>query len=286
MSIGSYANNLNTITKVNGTTTSTKQNYVSYCGERKFDTFEKQEKEQLTSEKNKKLLLFSMLAVIALASAAPMVKHAKEMLNRSVSMCSPNVKEALQYKNFSKIKYFKDLNCFQRIKSLYKLKKSNSANEFFATLNGNKPACFLGAGDGVAHLKNNKEFLAKCDIIINNKDCYILNKNKLKEFIKNNKEIYTSRLEMKKDASIDEIYNKLLKSEAFVKGSTSQDLLGITLGFPKYSSMMFNLERIANLSYLNRNNPASYKESLLKVLRGENSPYKNLNLTSLDSPPV
>ena len=46
---------------------------------------------------------------------------------------------------------------------------------------------------------------------------------------------------------------------------------------------MFNLESLANLSFQDRNNVSRYKESLLKVLRAENSPYKNLNKAEFEN---
>lgn len=253
---------------------------TNFLGKQSVDSFEKSDVGK-KNDKTKKILLSSALVLLTISGA--LCVHKKISANQMRNFgYSKNVQEALEYKNFSKIKYFKELNFFQRIKSLHKLKSSSSASEFFATLNGNKPACFLGIDDGVAHLKNNKVFLAEFDIINHNKDCFILNKKKLKEFISNNKDIYISRLGMKNNATVDEIYNNLLKSSAFARNGRMQDILGITLGFPKYSSMMFNLESLANLSFQDRNNVSRYKESLLKVLRAENSPYKNLNKSEFE----
>lgn len=278
MSLDSCAQNLRILGCLNVCNTKDKRvGNITFCS-KQGDTFESQNREADSNKnkKNNKLILFSLLAIVGLSCVVPAIKKRKVFNQECMSIYSQNVREALEYKNFSKIKYFKDLSFIQKFKSLNKLKRSNSADQFFATLNGNKPACFLGVKDGVSHLKNNKDFLADFDMICKNKDCFIFNKKKLKEIISNNKEIYSLRLGIDKNAGVEEIYNNLIKSNTFNRDPALQDLLGITLGFPKYSSMMFNLESMANLHYFDRKNPVKYKESLLEVLRGEKSPYKNL----------
>jgi len=250
---------------------------LSFCRKYYSDTFEKQEDKQSQKNKSNKLTYLAVLALLGFVFVAPAIKNYKKLVDNSMQAYSKNVREALEYKNFSKIKYFKDFNFFQKIKSIYKLKKAGVAEEFFATLNGNKPACYFSNKQGLTYLEKNKEFLADFDVICNKQDYLIFNKKKLREIISNNKDIYSTRLGLKKDATVEDIYNNLLNPETFNKDASRHDLLGITLGFSKYSSMMFELEQMAQLSYLDRNNPSKYKEVLLKILRGENSPYKNLN---------
>ena len=44
---------------------------------------------------------------------------------------------------------------------------------------------------------------------------------------------------------------------------------------------MFQLEKMANIDIIIRNNPQKYKEALLEVLHSNNSPYKNLSEAGL-----
>ena len=73
--------------------------------------------------------------------------------------------------------------------------------------------------------------------------------------------------------------NKTEIFECSYKGKY-QDIVGLTLGFPQKSTMIFQLENMANIDIALRDNPQKYKEILLKVLHSNDSPYKNLSKES------
>ena len=53
----------------------------------------------------------------------------------------------------------------------------------------------------------------------------------------------------------------------------------MTLGYPKYSSMIFHLEHVGKIPNSLRSNPSEYKKAILSTLNSEKSPYKNLSET-------
>lgn len=108
----------------------------------------------------------------------------------------------------------------------------------------------------------------------------VLNKNMTKSVIAENKEFFARRMDLKDNASVDEIYAKLIAEDGPLKLGGNSDLLGMVLGYPKTSTMIFQLERgisgdVIQLRYHTDLTP--YKKELIKVLYSENSPYKNMS---------
>lgn len=108
----------------------------------------------------------------------------------------------------------------------------------------------------------------------------VLNKNMTKSVIAENKEFFARRMGLKDNSSVDEIYAKLIAEDGPLKLGGNSDLLGMVLGYPKTSTMIFQLEGyisgdVIQLRYHKDLTP--YKKELIKVLYSENSPYKNMS---------
>ena len=195
---------------------------------------------------------------------------------------------AIEPRNFKKIKLLKNLS-EEEISLLGSALKHGDEPTFFATITGNKPACIIGGhGENLSFLeklKSNTLFSKDFDMLTLGKSgdksplVYIFNRQKVLETIQNNKNLYISRLELPKETSVNEIYSKLIDNgQQYFNCTTNgafQDLTGITLGFPRLSSMMFQLEKLLKISNL-REKEDLYKKLLLEALGSEKSPYKNL----------
>ena len=117
---------------------------------------------------------------------------------------------------------------------------------------------------------------------------YILNKAGVLEVIERNKDIYTLRMGLAEDVAPNIIYEELINNKGRYLNShycsSYQDIVGLTLGYPRYSSMVFQLEKMFGIDGVKqRGNPKLYKKMLLDVLYGEKSPYKNLDKNILNT---
>ena len=165
---------------------------------------------------------------------------------------------------------------------------------FQSTMEGKKPACILAGIDGDLHFLDKGDFDSAIEFahtqfktwgkrskIMNT---YMFNKNEVLKIIEKNKEIYTKRLGMAKDCKSEEIYERLkhlFSVEKHECGAFS-DIEGLTLGFPKHNTMIFQLENTGDLFKL-RKNPQEYKKQILDVLHSERSPYKDLSHHEVES---
>lgn len=111
----------------------------------------------------------------------------------------------------------------------------------------------------------------------------LINKKLTKEIIENNKQFFILRLKMKKDASTDEIYDYLLSEKsplrtdcANTQTSKYNDVLGLILGYPKISTMIFELECRSKIPNTLRSDVPKYKEKILKTLKSFKSPYRDM----------
>lgn len=105
---------------------------------------------------------------------------------------------------------------------------------------------------------------------------FIINKELTKQTIAENKIFYTKRMNLKEDTSIDEIYNKLVGEDSPLKRiHGADDIIGMTLGFPKMDSILYQLEKgIPN--YLSiRNRPYAQSKFLYQELYSGNNVYKD-----------
>ena len=208
---------------------------------------------------------------------------------------NPKLLEAIQPDNFNRIALLKGLSS-EEIAILQKSMRCSDANCFFPTLTGHKPACIIGMGEDLSFLsriKTKNPLGSKFDFVhlkeLGNQT-FVLNKEKVLEVISRNKDFYTARLGLSNNSSIDDIYNFMLqyKNQVFNCTQTGKfnDIVGITLGFPKQSSMMFELERLCDLSNLKnikytdelRKKPSLYKKIMLETLNKNKELYKNLSV--------
>lgn len=178
-----------------------------------------------------------------------------------------------QKENIEKIKFFKTLS---KEEKLY-LEKYYASPEFVATLSGHKPAwyCdhnFNGKID-FSKIKLNPEIAEKYDVVnLPKGSLYFLNKEKVLNIIKENKDVYCAELGLNQASDLEDIYKSLLK---MLEGEPKDALFGMTLGFPRHSSMIYELENYLGRDANLRNNIPLLKEKLLKALHSEKSPFAN-----------
>lgn len=203
----------------------------------------------------------------------------------------PEVAKAYDIKNFNNLemcKFFDKKEKKLLLDCLYE-----DGNEFFITMNGQKPACLLCTENydlKFTEKMNNFDYGKKFDFIyqkpwtdiFGNKiySTYAVNREQVSDIIDKNRNVITSRLNLDENSSTKEIYASLF--DCLNNGLSSKrddyfhDLEGMILGFPKYNCMIFELEEQAGMNIEDRGNPEKFKKKMLKTLQGENSPYKNL----------
>lgn len=154
-----------------------------------------------------------------------------------------------------------------------------SSPEALLFASGNKPAVNTGCIK-LPNLSN-----SKIDMINDEYGSTLLNKAQVKELIERHKPIYCNRLGCNPEASVDEIYLKLQKHlEKIPVGS--EDIFGITMGYPRKNTMIHQLQMFANKKYGTdfccgelEGAPAEtielYKSTLRKALKEKDSPYAN-----------
>lgn len=217
------------------------------------------------------------------------------LLKKQSPAKNPKLLEAILPDNFNRVALLKGLSP-EEITALQRSLYCGDASCFFPTLTGHKPACLIGTGEDLSFLsriKTKNPLWSQFDLVhlkeLGNQT-FILNKEKILEVISRNKDFYTARLGLANNSSIDDIYNFMLqhKSQVFNCTQTGQfnDLVGITLGFPKQSSMMYHLEKLCDLSNLKnikyteelRKKPSLYKKVMLETLNKNKELYKNLSV--------
>ena len=207
-----------------------------------------------------------------------------DTFEKSSSRLEKEVDKITKWENLSKIKVFKNLRTYEINKLIHK-NKPRHTYELLATLSNYKPAYLTSSSKNLNFTKKitsnkNNPLDIVCTKVDGSYHSIILNKNLVLDVIKNNKDIYTHRLNIDKNSSINDIYKKL--QEQFKK-NLDDDILGITLGFPRKDSMIFALEnKIKTYTDPNfiidlRNDVAKYKQFLLKEL-DNSSIYKDTNL--------
>lgn len=184
---------------------------------------------------------------------------------------------------FSQLKITKGLNEAEKKRCLHILNSDENSEIFYPTLYGKKPACLLSCSGKLKvleklNLGKNIEFVHTMPYGFSY-DTYMLNKKEVMKIIKQHKTIYTTSLGLPKDAKLNDIYKKLKEfinsNPAGMYGGKHQDIVGLTLGFPKYSSMIFELENVGKIDADLRGTP-EYIEKLLEVLHSSSSPYNDL----------
>ena len=116
---------------------------------------------------------------------------------------------------------------------------------------------------------------------LNSNSCFkntmILNKPLAKKVIEENKQLFTQRLDLNNEASVDNIYKKIIKSDAISNINNNHDLLGVLLGFSPINSVLFHLDQQIPNNLEMRENVDKYRIAMLNNLLSEKSPYKDFN---------
>jgi hypothetical protein len=264
-------------------------------------------------KKQKKSEVVKNLASVGVTLlAATHLKKSSSLLNNDIIKINKLCKIA-QKENISKSDGFDELKKLRVWDNFKNLEMNNSFSEeeskilfkgigmnngeFFATLSGQKPSCIIGYDENlefIEKLKNTKlgQNLDFAHVQINNgqfKNTYVFNKSELAKIIENNKSLYATRLNLPQNSSIDNIYKTFIEglkngkiSSACSGGENMQDLVGISLGYPRTNSMIFNLERVDDLNYLLRNNNSKFKMTIKDIFNSNKSPYKNLEKKDMD----
>lgn len=210
---------------------------------------------------------------------------------RSVSSISKNIAQTKKFKAFNNMKEFSHLTRKQKMQCYPLLNRE--APCILPTIRSVKPACTFG-------IKNKQELNAVINL---NKGVYnnhldfirtvrnkngkfsvnILNRNEVFRVIEQNREVFIKRLGLPINTATENIYKEVCNTLHYnVIDSQKLDIMGLTLGYPKYSSMIFNLEHLGGIPSQLRENPLEYKKALLKILNSEKSPYQNLSQTEKD----
>ena len=157
--------------------------------------------------------------------------------------------------------------------------------DFFSTIEGKKPAAYIKTSKNMQFLDKvrypqevdllyirpeHDELLAKTYPI------FVLNKNEVKKIIEKNKELYTKRLNLTTDFSVERIY-EVLKTDLKVSLQGKDDLIGITLGYPIQSSLIYNLEKASKTDKQLRKDIPAYKRKLLYFCESKKNPYQNMS---------
>lgn len=209
---------------------------------------------------------------------------------------NPQFSELRKAKTLNKLPIFECL-CFldvlkfkrQMVRDLF----DEGCRAFFPTVLGKKPSAILSAKSDM-HYLNKVLYPNKMDIIHlkpqengffdKTYNTYILNKDEVMKTIERNREIYTNRLKLHPENSTKYIYKKLkeaLKDDTGKYGRID-DILGITLGYPKENSMIYQLEKSAGINIESRKSVLSYQKKLLDFFKDEKFPYKNLSKQELN----
>lgn len=216
-------------------------------------------------------------------------KAAKKALLKYIDSCAilysnPELKKVRKWKNFNKLNLFEDMSIEEKKKLYSDLIPARDEKFFFPTISGHKPACMLASFNGdfkaLSKIKNsNLDYIhLKPYQYSQTSQCwntFMLNKNEVFKVIERNRDVYTARLNLPKNSSIEDIYSKL--KPALENSKVMHDLEGLTLGFPRKSSMIFQLEQTGKIPSELRAKPEEYKKKILETLNGKDSPYKNLD---------
>ena len=159
--------------------------------------------------------------------------------------------------------------------------------QFFAVLTGKKPAWFCEHGFNrkvdFNKIKLNPKVAEKFDVIkMPRGQLFFVNKKEVLKIIRENKDLYYTALYAKPDESLETVYKKLLQNLQY--GLTGHALFGMTLGFPRHSSMIFELEGLIKKQNTDlREDIPLFKEELLKLLASDKSPFKRYLQTTINS---
>ncbi|MBQ4113820.1 hypothetical protein IJD34_00280 [bacterium] len=250
--------------------------------------------EENKKAKRKKWLIAAGITVGVIAIGATIAYLTKKTPTKIAGDLPETLAKIDDFDVFKNLKMCKNLSMAEKETAYKTLMRCGNKDIFLGTLSGDKPMSMLSAVKKIDDINGSPlEVLKKLDLGDDivfvkanhwNDGCsykffndYIINKKNLFNVIKNNKKLYISQLNLKKNASIKDIYKALVDFSKKNNG-LPDDLLGVSLGFPKYDSMIFNLESF--VSKRDRLAP-DYIEKLLATFKREDFPYKNLDKKTL-----
>jgi hypothetical protein len=210
-----------------------------------------------------------------------------------LSRVEQEIKNCYKKENFERIEFFKTLSPREKDYIIASGTKKSDGSElqfvdtntmqFFATLSGYKPAWYCAHGYNrrvdFSKIKLNSKIADKYDVIrLPKGGLYFLNKNEVLKIIEENKDIYCAGQGLCQSESIENVYKKLLENlecGRIDQSSKGEALYGITLGYPRRSSLIFELEnQLEGRRNDLRDNISLLKEKLLELLHSEKNPYK------------
>lgn len=102
---------------------------------------------------------------------------------------------------------------------------------------------------------------------------FVLDRNAVKKVIGDNIDIYRNGLGLDKNSSVEDLYKMLSsKDSPLIKDESPQDIIGLTLGFPRDNVIIFHLVDVLK----SKNKTASVK-NIKKLLMSQDSPYKGFS---------
>lgn len=206
----------------------------------------------------------------------------KEKLKSYALVFSKKIKES-KNNNFKNVELLKDFST-KEIAKINDFMENAGLVNIFMFASGNKPAV-LSASKNVDVIQKFQS--DKVDVLqffnAKNKsyDVFLLNKNAVKNIIKENKELFSKRMNLDENSNIEQIYEKLLQKDSPLNNENMKDdLLGLILGYPKINTSIFNLEKQFDSTGNFRRHAGgdTYKEYLERFLFGNDSPYKDMSI--------
>jgi len=179
----------------------------------------------------------------------------------------------LRTNNFEGLEIVQNLSIQERKNLVETLVQDCNVANFVLVSTGNKPAVWIRGKLPEAFAHKNFDLIK---FKKSSDDMIVLNRNIVKNVIKENFEIYQKRLHLDKNATVNEVYNVLKNPKIFKKClNDAHDLVGLTLGYPRDCSLLFQLNMCDNSKILVDKELA--KIDFKKILISKESPYKDFD---------
>ena len=240
-----------------------------------------------------------VLTGIGLKYGKNIIQYLKKTKDLKKICINPELQKTADYKLFKDFKICENLNQSEK-RAFFGIAGGENNYELYNVLMGKRAVGEICNFEAIDLAFLNKLKLPKgieilpcfpCEGFgINHEYCIsFVNKPELFKIFEKNKEVFTKRFGLDVRADNETIYTRIKDElrfkDVFVNNipnnKLKHDLYGMCMGFPKYNTMIFQLERTGEIPIELRQNPIEYKKQLLNVLHGENSPYKNLSKKEL-----
>lgn len=199
-------------------------------------------------------------------------------------------KDIINFKNLSQ--HIKDANLanIPELSSLTSEERENLTSiltnldvfdQFLLTITSNKPATLISDINDINiqdNIKGHKVIKKKLKSGLTR--CYILNTKEVTKIIDENKELFETRLNAHGKSS-DEIYELLSDSNKSPllnnDINTVSDMVGLILGYPKISSIIYHLAFNSHNLLDDQSNLQKSKDNLVDYIYSDESPYINMD---------